>query len=106
MLLRRGWGSSPLGAPLPEVPCIRCEERVAGLGWGELCGQCTAERKRRASFWSQRISLPAAALMAVWVFWRLPADPTSRVYGGIAILAVYVIVRRIVHHVAMQFLPR
>ncbi|HUG27637.1 MAG TPA: hypothetical protein VMK53_05005 [Gemmatimonadales bacterium] len=44
--------------------------------------------------------------MAVWVFWRLPADPTSRVYGGIAILAVYVIVRRIVHHVAMQFLPR
>lgn len=106
MLSRRGWGSPPLGVPLPEVPCLRCERRVAGLGWGELCGDCTAERKRRASFWSQRISLPAAALMAAWVFWQLPDDPTSRVYGGIGILAVYVIVRRIVHHVAMEFLPR
>lgn len=106
MLLRRGWGSLPPGVPLPEVPCLRCGRRVAGLGWGDLCADCLAERKRRAKIWSQRISLPAAAVMAFWVFWRLPDDPTSRVYGGIAVLVVYVIVRRIVQHVAMELLPR
>jgi len=44
--------------------------------------------------------------MAVWVFFTISEDPTARVYGGMAILATYVIVRRIVHHVAMEYLPR
>ena len=29
---------------LPEVPCAKCGERVAGLPWGELCPECRAER--------------------------------------------------------------
>lgn len=106
MLSLRGWGSPLPGVPLPEVPCLRCERRVAGLGWGELCADCAAERRRRASRWSRRISLPAAVVTAAWVFWRLPDDPTARVYGGLGVLIVYVIVRRIVHHLAMEFLPR
>jgi len=44
--------------------------------------------------------------MAAWVFLRVPDEPTARVYGGIAVLATYVIVRRIAHHVAMEYLPR
>ena len=39
----------PLLSGLPEVPCAKCERRVRGLGWGELCPDCLAERKRRAS---------------------------------------------------------
>lgn len=106
MLSRPGWGDVPPRVPLPEVPCLRCERRVRGLGWGELCAECLAERRGRASRLSQRISLPAAVLMAAWVFLRVPDDPTARVYGGIAVLATYVIVRRIAHHVAMEYLPR
>ena len=105
MLSQPGWGEYP-GVPLPEVPCARCESRVRGLGWGELCSDCLRERRRRASRLSQRISLPAALLMAAWVFLRIPDDPTARVYGGIAILATYVIVRRIVQLLAMEYLPR
>lgn len=105
MLSRPGLGEYP-GVSLPEVPCLRCEARVRGLGWGELCSECHRERSRRASRLSQRISLPVALLMALWVFLRVPDDPTARVYGGIAVLATYVIARRIVHVLAMEYLPR
>ncbi len=106
MLSRPAWGSTLPGISLPEVPCLRCERRVAGLGWGELCAECHRERRGRASRLSTRISLPVALLVALWVFLGTPDDPTVRVYGGIAVLATYVIVRRIVHHVAMEYLPR
>ena len=52
------------------------------------------------------ISLPAALLMAAWVYLRVPDDPTARDYSGIAVLATYVIVRRIVQLLAMEYLPR
>lgn len=106
MLSRPGWGDLPAGVPLPEVPCVRCGQRIRGLGWGELCGDCRRERRGRASRLAQRISLPAALLMAGWVFLRMPEDATARVYGGIAVLVTWVIVRRIVHHLAMEYLPR
>lgn len=106
MLSSPAWGSSLPGIPLPEVPCLRCERRVAGLGWGELCGPCHKERRGRANRLSQRISLPAAAMMALWVFLAMPEEPGARIYAAIAVLATYVIVRRIVHHVAMEYLPR
>lgn len=106
MLSQPAWGSSVPGVPLPEVPCLRCERRVVGLGWGDLCADCLRERRRRASRLARRISLPATLLMAAWVFLAMPRDPGLRVYGGIAVLATYVIVNRIVHHVAMEYLPR
>ncbi len=106
MLSRSGWGNLSGGVLLPEVPCTRCERRVRGLDWGDLCADCHRERRGRASRLSTRISLPVALLVALWVFLGTPDDPTVRVYGGIAVLATYVIVRRIVHHVAMEYLPR
>ena len=91
---------------LPEVPCPKCERRVPGLPWGELCPDCRGERQRRANRLAHRISLAATALMAAYVAIRLPGDPTSRLYGAIAVLATYIIVRRVASRAAMEFLPR
>ena len=87
---------------LPEVPCARCGERVAGLPWGELCPACRAQRQRRASRLANRISLAAALLMGLYVAFRMPPDPMARLYGAIAVLATYIIVRRIAARVALE----
>ena len=93
---------SPSG--LPEVPCATCGRRLSGLPWGELCPECRAEREGRASRLAGRISLAATILMAAYVALRVPADPTARLYAGIAVLATYIIVRRIAGRVAMEYL--
>jgi hypothetical protein len=86
----------------PEVPCARCGERIAGLPWGELCPACRAQRLRRASRLANRISLAATALMGLYVAFRMPPDPMARLYGAIAVLATYIIVRRIAARVALE----
>jgi len=91
---------------LPEVPCAKCGRRVRGLPWGDLCPDCRAARRKRASTLANRVALVATALMAAYVAWRLPRDPTSRLYGGVAVLATYIIVRRIASRIAMEFLPQ
>ena len=93
---------SPSG--LPEVPCAKCGRRLSGLPWGELCPACGAERETRASRLGHRISIAATVLMALYVALRVPADPTARMYAAIAALATYIIVRRIVTRVAMEYL--
>ena len=87
---------------LPEVPCPRCGERVVGLAWGDLCPSCRAERSRRASRLANRISLAATLLMGLYVALTMPRDPMARVYGAVAVLATYIIVRRIASRVAME----
>jgi hypothetical protein len=87
---------------LPEVPCARCGERVPGLPWGELCPACRAQRQRRASRLANRISLAATLLMGLYVAFRMPPDPMARLYGAIAVLATYIIVRRIAARVALE----
>jgi hypothetical protein len=87
---------------LPEVPCAGCGRRVVGLGWGELCPQCHAERSRRASRIASRISLAATLLMGLYVAFQMPPDPMARIYGAVAVLATYIIVRRIASRVAME----
>ena len=94
----------PLPSALPEVPCVRCGNRIRGLGWGELCPDCYAQRKARARRLAGRISLAAMVLMAAYVAIRIPAAPMARLYGGIAVLATYIIVRRIATLVAMEYL--
>ena len=87
---------------LPEVPCARCGERIAGLPWGELCPRCRAERSRRASRLANRISLAATLAMGLYVAYRMPPDPMARLYGAIAVVATYIIVRRIAARVALE----
>ena len=94
----------PLPSGLPEVPCIRCGRRIRGLGWAELCPDCRAERKGRARRLAGRISLAATLLMAAYVVISIPPAPMARLYGGIAVLATYIIVRRIATLVAMEYL--
>ena len=91
---------------LPEVPCARCERRIRGLRWGDLCPDCLAEREGRARKLARRISLAATVLMAAYVAIRVSAAPMARLYGAIAILATYIIVQRIATKVAMEYLPR
>ncbi len=86
----------------PEVPCARCERRFAGLPWGEVCRQCRSELSRRASRIANRISLAATALMAAYVAFRMPPDPMARLYGAIAVLATYIIVRRVSSRFIME----
>ena len=88
---------------LPEVPCAKCGRRISGLPWGELCPDCLADRKRRASRLAGRISLAATALMAAYVA-LIPTNPMPRHYAAIAVLATYIIVRRIATRVAMEYL--
>ena len=95
---------SPSG--LPEVPCARCGTRVAGLGWNELCPDCRTERTRRANRLASRISLPATLLVGLYVIFRMPTFPLARIYGIIAILVTSIVVRKIVHRVAMEFMPQ
>jgi hypothetical protein len=45
-------------------------------------------------------------LMAAYVAIRVTAAPMARLYGGIAVLATYIIVRRIATQVAMEYLPK
>jgi hypothetical protein len=42
--------------------------------------------------------------MAAYVALRVPADPMARLYSAIAVLATYIIARRIVTRVAMEYL--
>lgn len=92
-----------LGAS-PEVPCARCGNRVAGLPWGERCAGCRAELSRRAGRLARRISLAATALMVAYVALRMPPQPLARLYGAIAIVATYIVVRRIAGRVAMEMM--
>ncbi len=89
-----------------EVPCAQCGRRETGLAWGERCPVCREERQRRARRLSARWALVATAGVAVYVWLRVPAEPPiARVYGGIAVLATYIIIRRIVTRVVQDLLP-
>jgi hypothetical protein len=44
--------------------------------------------------------------MAAYVAIRMTATPMARLYGGIAVLATYIIIRRIATQVAREYLPR
>jgi len=88
----------------PEVPCVRCGRRVWGLGWGDLCPDCLGERKVRARRLASRISLAATVLMAAYVALRMTSAPMGRLYGVIAVLATYIIIRRIATQVAMEYM--
>jgi hypothetical protein len=90
-----------LGAS-PEVPCVRCGRRVAGLPWGEHCSECGRELSRRAGRLANRIALAATVLMGLYVAYSMPPQPMARLYGAIAVVATYIIVRRVAGRVALE----
>jgi hypothetical protein len=79
---------------------------VPGLAWGESCRECKAERTRRAAGVARRVALAATFAVGLYVALVTPPVPLVRVYGVVAILATYLLVRQIVLRVAMELLPR
>ena len=90
----------------PEAPCSRCGARTAGLALGDRCPDCNRQLRRRASRLAGRISLLATLLVALDVYFRMPQVPLLRIYGAIAVLATYVLVRQIVSRVAFEVYAR
>lgn len=88
----------------PEVPCVQCGTRVAGLSWGERCRACLSRRRRRASRIASRISLFATALTGLYAATRLPPTSSARLMGVIAVVITYAAVRTIAHRLAMELL--
>lgn len=95
---------SPVGLQA-EVPCVRCHERIPGLGWGERCPACRAERKRRANRLARRISLVAALVAAVVLGVRVRPGPDARMWIGAGVLATFLLTRVIAQRIAMELLP-
>ncbi len=94
---------SPSGSA--EVPCARCGARVAGLPWGEVCNECRNQRMGRARRLARRISMPATLLVALYVILRVPPLPLARVYGMVAVVVTYIVVRKVVYRVALELIP-
>ena len=89
---------------LPEVPCAKCGKRVPRITWGDLCPECRWEREGRAKRIASRTALAATAVMGLYVMLRVPPDSTARLVSVIAVLATYVIVRRITTRLAMEMM--
>ncbi len=97
---------SRLASLEPPAPCARCQTRTPGLKWGDLCPDCVAELKRRASPVARYISLGAALLVIGYAWLKIPLNTTSRIWvGGIAI-ATYFLVRKIVSQIAVEVLRK
>ena len=89
-----------------DVPCVLCDRRERGLTWGDYCSACKKARQHKASRIARKASAVAALIMAVWLLIRVPPQLTPRVYAAVTVIVVYVVVRKIVWQVAMEFLPR
>jgi len=97
---------SRLASLEPPAPCARCQTRVPGIKWGDLCPECLAELKRRASPVARYISLGAALLVIGYAWLRIPLGLSSRVWvAGIAI-GTYFLVRKIVTQIAVEVLRK
>jgi hypothetical protein len=94
----------PSPAGWAEVPCARCGTRVAGIGFGEYCPTCAADREARARKLALTISLSGAVLVALYVLLFVPKFGLARVYGWIAVVATLMIARRVTLRVAREFL--
>ena len=97
---------SRLGFAGEPVPCVQCERREVGLAWGEFCSVCRKERERRAGRIARRIAIGGALLLAAWLVWRTPNAFLPRLFGAASVLLLYVILRRIVGPMALEYLPK
>ena len=95
-----------LEPPQPPVPCARCEQRVAGIKWGDLCPECQAALRRRARPLARIISFLAALLVIGYAWLRVPLGPVSRIWVAAIAIATMFLVRRIVTQVAMEVLRK
>ena len=87
-----------------EAPCARCGRKGAKIKWGETCPVCREELKRKASRIGRLAAIPSTIAVGVWVLLSVPPDvPLARIYGMVAVVATYILVRRIVSRIAQDF---
>ena len=97
---------SRLASLEPPAPCARCERRVPGVKWGDLCPECQGELRRRAMPLARRISLLAALLVILYAWLRIPLGPASRVWVAAIAIGTYFLVRKIATQIAMEVLRK
>ena len=93
----------PLG---PPTPCAKCQQRVAGIKWGDLCPDCKAELVRRAMPLARIISFVAALLIIGYAWLRIPLGPVSRIWVAAIAIATMFLVRKIVLQIAIEVLRK
>ena len=97
---------SLLASVEPPIPCARCLKRAPHISWGDLCPDCLAELRQRATPIARRISILAALLVIFYAWHQIVLTPTSRVWvAGIA-LGTYFLVRRIATQIAIEVLRK
>ncbi len=88
---------------LVEHECPRCHREVT-LPFGALCDRCRAELDRRARRIARWVALGTTVLVALYVLWRVPPEPTPRLVSAIAIAVWYMLSRRVAFRVAREWL--
>ena len=91
---------------LPPAPCVRCERKLPGVKWGDLCPECQAELRARARPLARIISFVAALLVIGYAWLRIPLGPVSRIWVAAIALATMFLVRKIVIQIAMEVLRK
>ena len=94
----------PSPAGWRELPCVRCGKRTEGIDFGELCPDCKAEVHHRADLLGRRSALAATLLVALWALVGISRAPLARMYAAVAVIATYLIVRRVVERIAREVL--
>jgi hypothetical protein len=93
----------PSSGVLVEHECPRCHREVT-LPFGELCDACRTELATRARRIARWVALGSTVLVALYVLWRVPAQPTLRLMGAVAIVVWYLLSRRVAYRVAREWL--
>lgn len=94
----------PSPAGWRELPCARCGRRTEGIDFGDLCADCNGEIHRRADRLGRRAALAATAAVALWALLGISRAPLARMYAAAAVIATYLIVRRVVQRIALEVL--
>ena len=97
---------SRLASLEPPAPCARCGNRTPGIKWGDLCPDCVALLKRRASPLARIISLLFVAVVIGYAWLRIPLTLTTRLWVAAIAVATYFLVRKIALQVAVEFLRK
>ena len=90
----------------PPAPCAKCQQRVPGVKWGDLCPDCKAELMRRAMPVARIISFVAALLIIGYAWLRIPLGPVSRIWVAAIAIAAMFLVRKIVLQIAIEVLRK
>jgi hypothetical protein len=97
---------SPPGSAEPPAPCARCERRIPGTRWGDLCAECLAELRKRATPLARRISLLAALLVVAYARFGLTLTPTGYFWIGAIAIGTYFLVRKIAVQVSVELMKK